>query len=86
MLRYKAQGANSLKQYLQPRRIQRQWFIQAARAEGMNITNEGAGDLKADVTMALDGFTAFEHTLPVVPIYKDLIQLIAQTGITYTPP
>jgi imidazolonepropionase-like amidohydrolase len=83
--RYKAQGANSLKQYLQPRRIQRQWFLQAARAENMNITNEGAGDLKADVTMAIDGYTAFEHTLPVVPIYKDLVQIFAQTGITYTP-
>jgi hypothetical protein len=83
--RYKAQGANSLKQYLQPRRIQRQWLLQAARAEGMNITNEGAGDLKADVTMALDGFTAFEHTLPIVPIYNDLVQIFAQTRITYTP-
>jgi len=83
--RYKAQGANSLKQYLQPRRIQRQWLLQAAIAEGMNITNEGAGDLKADVTMALDGYTAFEHTLPIVPIYNDLVQIFAQTKITYTP-
>ena len=83
--RYKAQGANSLKQYLQPRRIQRQWILQAAIAEGMNITNEGAGDLKADVTMALDGYTGFEHTMSVVPIYKDLIQVFAAAGITYTP-
>jgi Tol biopolymer transport system component/imidazolonepropionase-like amidohydrolase len=83
--RYKHQGANSLKQYLQPRRIQRQWLLEAAKAENINITNEGAGDLKADVTMALDGFTAFEHTLPVVPIFNDLVQVFAQTKITYTP-
>jgi Tol biopolymer transport system component/imidazolonepropionase-like amidohydrolase len=83
--RYKQQGANSLKQYLQPRRIQRQWLLEAAKAENINITNEGAGDLKADVTMALDGFTAFEHTLPIVPIFNDLVQVFAQTKITYTP-
>jgi hypothetical protein len=57
----------------------------AARDENINITNEGAGDLKADVTMAMDGFTAFEHTLPIVPIFNDLVQIFAQTKVTYTP-
>ncbi len=83
--RYNNQGAHSLKQYLQPRRIQRQWLRMAAEEEQINITNEGAADFKADFTMALDGFTAFEHSLGVVPLYKDAIEIFAQTGVTYTP-
>jgi imidazolonepropionase-like amidohydrolase len=35
--------------------------------------------------MVLDGYTAFEHTLPVVPLYKDVTQLIGRSGTTYTP-
>lgn len=83
--RYKEQGANSLKQYLQPRRIQRQWILQAALAEGINSTNEGASDIKADLSMAIDGYTAVEHSLNVVPIYKDVITVFADTKATYTP-
>jgi imidazolonepropionase-like amidohydrolase/Tol biopolymer transport system component len=83
--RYKEQGANSLKQYLQPRRIQRQWIRMAADSAQMIATNEGAADFKADMTMAIDGYTGIEHSLQVVPLYKDVIQLIAQSKSTYTP-
>ena len=83
--RYKAQGVNSLKQYLQPRRIQRQWILQAAIAEGMNVTNEGAADLKADISMAIDGYTALEHSIGQVPLYKDVITVLADAKITWTP-
>lgn len=83
--RYKAQGVHSLKQYLQPRRIQRQWILQAAHAEGINTTNEGAADLKMDITMAMDGFTAIEHSIGQVPLYKDVVTLFADSKIAYTP-
>ena len=83
--RYKGQGVNSLKQYLQPRRIQRQWILQAAEAEGINATNEGAADLKADITMAIDGYTALEHSIGQVPLYKDVVTVLADARITYTP-
>jgi Tol biopolymer transport system component/imidazolonepropionase-like amidohydrolase len=83
--RYKESGADSLKEYMQPQRIQRQWLGMAADKEGMNITAEGGGDLKTDLTMVLDGYTGVEHSLPVVPIYKDVIELEAQAGTTYTP-
>ena len=83
--RYKGQGVNSLKQYLQPRRIQRQWILQAAIAEGINATNEGAADLKADITMAIDGYTALEHSIGQVPLYKDVVTVLADARITYTP-
>ncbi len=83
--RYKAHGADSLKQYMQPRRVQRQWLAMAAAKEGLNITAEGGGDLKTDLTMVLDGYTGFEHSLPIVPLHKDVIELLAQSGTTYTP-
>jgi len=83
--RYKTHGADSLKEYMQPRRIQRQWLVMAAGKEGVNITAEGGGDLKTDLSMVLDGYTGVEHSLPIVPIYKDVIQLEAQAGTTYTP-
>ena len=83
--RYKAQGATFLKEYLQPRRIQRQWLAQAAREVGISITAEGGGELKQDLSMVLDGYTGFEHSLPVVPIYRDVIELIARAGTAYTP-
>jgi len=83
--RYKDQGVDSIKQYLQPRRMQRQWLGMAAAKVGVNITAEGGGDLKADLSMVLDGYTGFEHSLGIVPLYKDVIELVAQSGTTYTP-
>jgi len=83
--RYKAHGADSLKEYMQPRRIQREWLGMAAAKEGVNITAEGGGDLKTDLSMVLDGYTGVEHGLPIVPLYKDVIELEAQAGTTYTP-
>jgi Tol biopolymer transport system component/imidazolonepropionase-like amidohydrolase len=82
--RYKRTGADSLKQYMQPRRIQRQWAMAAAK-EGINLTAEGALDLKLDLTMVLDGYTGVEHSLPVNPVYKDVMELEAQSRTTYTP-
>ena len=34
--------------------------------------------------MALDGFTAFEHSLPV-ELQKDVVELVAQSKTFYTP-
>jgi len=83
--RYKDQGVDSIKQYLQPRRIQRQWLGMAAAQVGVNITAEGGGDLKVDLSMVLDGYTGFEHSMGIVPPYKDVIELLAQSKTTYTP-
>lgn len=82
--RYKQQGVNSLKQYLQPRRIQRQWILQAAHAEKVNATNEGAADFKLDIQLAMDGYTAFEHSIGQVPLYKDVVTVLADSKIAYT--
>lgn len=82
--RMKAYGARMIKVYQQPRREQRIWFAQACRDQHMLLTAEGAGELYTDLSMALDGFTAFEHSLPV-KLYKDVITFVAQTGTYYTP-
>jgi Tol biopolymer transport system component len=82
--RLKRNGVTWLKQYLQPRREQRQWLQQAALEEGLMITAEGGG-LKVQTTLMLDGFTNFEHGIPVAPLYQDMIQLLARSQTAYTP-
>lgn len=82
---YQRQGTRMLKQYTQPHRRQRQWLIQAAREAEMNVTNEGAGDLRLDLTMVLDGYPGFEHALPHADLYQDVIRLIAESKTWYTP-
>jgi len=83
--RLKQLGAFSVKSYMQPRREQRQWIVQAAREEGMLVVPEGGGDLEMDMTMVLDGHTTIEHALPVTPLYKDVVELFARSGTAYTP-
>lgn len=83
--RLKTLGAFSVKSYMQPRREQRQWVIQAARKEGMLVVPEGGGDFEANMSMILDGHTGIEHALSVGPIYKDVVEMFAQSGVGYTP-
>ena len=74
-----------LKSYLIGNRQQRQWVVQAARELGLLVTTEGGADAKANLTHAMDGFAGNEHALPVAPLYDDVVQLLAQAGIAYTP-
>ena len=83
--RLKSLGAFTVKSYMQPRRDQRQWIIQAAREEGVMVVPEGAGDLEADMTMILDGHTTVEHALPIAPLYKDVVTLFSRSRTSYTP-
>ena len=75
----------NLKSYVVGNRKQRQFVVMAANELEMMPTTEGALDLKLDLTHALDGFTGNEHSLPIVPLYKDVVELFAQSGIGYTP-
>jgi imidazolonepropionase-like amidohydrolase len=59
--------------------------IEACKKYHIMPTTEGALDLKLDMTHAIDGFSGNEHALPIVPLYKDVVQLFAQTKINYTP-
>ncbi len=86
LTRYKKHyRTNNIKAYLSGNRLQRQYVVSAARELGLMPTTEGGANTKMDLTHAIDGFAGNEHTVPVTPLYKDIIQLYAQTGIGYTP-
>jgi Tol biopolymer transport system component len=76
---------NTLKSYMIGNRRQRQWMIEACQKHNVMPTTEGGLDLKLNLTHALDGFSGNEHSLPVVPLYGDVVKLFASTGISYTP-
>ncbi len=78
-------GTHLLKSYLVGTRQQRQWVVAASRELGLIVTAEGGADSKEDITHALDGFSGNEHALPTAPLYDDVVQLLARSGITYTP-
>jgi imidazolonepropionase-like amidohydrolase len=83
--RLKALGAFSVKSYNQLRRDARQWIIQAARDEQMLVVPEGGSMLQQNVTMILDGHTGIEHAIPVAPLRKDVVTLLARSKTGYTP-
>ncbi|MEP7346334.1 MAG: amidohydrolase family protein, partial [Gemmatimonadaceae bacterium] len=83
--RFKAYDPTMLKEYMQPRRDQRQWLAQAARENGVMITAEGGGDLVLDLTMFADGYSAVEHALPIAPLHEDVIEFVRRSGTHYTP-
>ena len=81
--RVRSWGAVSLKQYLQPRREQRQWIADVARKKHLMVTGEG-GDLPFDLSLIMDGHTAWEHPLIPVPIYRDVATFFGQAGAVYS--
>ena len=86
LTRYKKYyGTPNIKSYVVGNRKQRQFMVQASKELGMMPTTEGALDLKLNLTHAIDGFHGNEHTLPITPLYKDVIQMFAQSGIAETP-
>jgi Tol biopolymer transport system component len=78
-------GTPNIKSYIVGNRKQRQFMVQASKELGMMPTTEGGLDLKLDLTHVIDGFHGNEHTLPITPLYKDVLQIFAQSGIASTP-
>jgi Tol biopolymer transport system component len=76
---------NTVKSYVVGNRKQREWMVMACLENGIMPTTEGALDLKLDLTHAIDGFSGNEHALPIVPLYKDVVETYTKTGIFYTP-
>ncbi len=83
--RLKAAGAFSVKSYNQPRRNQRQQFIQAARELEMMVVPEGGSLLQHNLTMVVDGHTTLEHSISTAKVYDDIKQLWSQSEMAYTP-
>jgi Tol biopolymer transport system component len=77
--------ANTIKQYVAGDRNTRQWIIMAAKEQKLMPTTEGALDMKLDLTQIIDGYPGHEHSFPIAPLYKDVVELVAKSGVTYTP-
>ncbi len=77
-------GATGIKQYLQPRRDQRQWIAEAARKRQLMVTAEGS-DLAYNLGMIMDGQTAWEHPMSYVVTYGDVHKFFGRAGAVYSP-
>ncbi len=83
--RYKADyGLSNIKSYRVGDRKVREWVQMAALDEGLQPTTEGALSLKLDLSQIMDGYSGNEHALVALPIYNDVIQLLAQSRTSYT--
>lgn len=77
-------GLSNIKSYRVGSRKVREWVQMAALAEDLQPTTEGALSLKLDLSQIMDGYSGNEHALVALPIYKDVIQLLAQSRTSYT--
>lgn len=75
----------TIKMYMAGNRQQRQWVIMAAKEQGLMPTTEGGLRMMYDLTLMLDGYPGLEHSLPIYPIYDDVVELAAESGTAYTP-
>ncbi|WP_353480208.1 amidohydrolase family protein [Haliscomenobacter sp.] len=78
-------NTKTIKMYLTGNRQHRQWIIQAAKEQGLMPTTEGGLDFKLNMTQLLDGYSGHEHAFPIYPIYKDVIKVVAESKMSYTP-
>lgn len=76
---------NYIKMYLTGNRQQRQWIIMAARNQHLLPTTEGGLDFKFNMENLLDGYPGHEHSIPIYPLYKDVIKSIADSRMAVTP-
>jgi Tol biopolymer transport system component/imidazolonepropionase-like amidohydrolase len=81
--RLQSWGAITVKQYMQPRRDQRQWVTDVARKRQMRVTAEG-GDLEYDLSMIMDGHTGWEHPLSYAPLYSDAAKFFGLAKAVYS--
>ena len=78
-------NTETIKQYMTGDRRVRQLLLMAAREQHLMPTLEGGLDFKKNLTEAMDGYSGSEHTLPIAPLYKDVLELYAHSGTTWTP-
>jgi imidazolonepropionase-like amidohydrolase/Tol biopolymer transport system component len=78
-------NTKTIKQYMAGDRKVREWVIMAAKELGLTTTTEGGSNLTMNLTLMQDGYPGLEHAMPIFPLFKDVVQLEAQSGITYTP-
>jgi hypothetical protein len=57
----------------------------AAKELKLMPTTEGGLDFKLNMTQMLDGYPGHEHSLPIYPIYEDVVKSIADSKMAVTP-
>jgi hypothetical protein len=75
----------TIKMYLVGNRQQRQWVIMAAKELELMPTTEGGLDFKQNMVNMLDGYPGHEHSLPIYPIYRDVVTTAAESKMAITP-
>jgi Tol biopolymer transport system component len=75
----------TLKMYMSGNRQQRQWIIKAAKELELMPTTEGGLDFKLELTHAIDGYSGIEHSLPIAPIFEDVVELFKASKTTNSP-
>jgi Tol biopolymer transport system component len=77
-------GVAVLKEYNAPTRQQRQWLSTAAHEYGLGIVSH-IESFDGMMTRVVDGFTGGDHPYIPVPFFKDVHELLRQTGYIWTP-
>jgi Tol biopolymer transport system component len=75
---------NNIKMYRTGNRRVRQWIAMATREIGLQPTTEGALSMKLDMSQIIDGYAGNEHALTAVPLYDDMVSLVAKSGIGWS--
>lgn len=78
-------NTKTIKMYLVGNRQHRQWIIMAAKEQELMPTTEGGLDFKLNITQILDGYPGHEHSFPIYPLYKDVVDFVAESKTAYTP-
>jgi imidazolonepropionase-like amidohydrolase len=74
----------NIKMYRSGNRRVRQWIAIAVRELALQPTTEGALSMKLDMSQIIDGYAGNEHALTAVPLYADMIALMAKSGVGWT--
>lgn len=75
----------TFKMYIAGNRQARQHLIMASQELKLMPTTEGGLQFALNMTHAIDGYPGIEHTLPIYPIYDDVIQLFKASGTVNSP-
>jgi Tol biopolymer transport system component len=70
----------NIKNKLNRGRRAQQLLALAAQEAGLLVDNEGFDDAVIQLTYVLDGFVGLEHNYPTVPLYQDILELLAASG------
>jgi imidazolonepropionase-like amidohydrolase len=77
-------GVAVLKEYSTPTRKQRRQLSVAAQQAGLGIVSH-LDNLADMLTGIVDGFTGGDHAYVPLPLYKDVLEMLRQSGYIWTP-